>query len=170
MTIDEQITSIETREQRYRRLKFNDMYIEREIILSEAFKKLSATAIRVYLIFLAKRVMKPFQGSKAKCSGKGKYFIENNGEIQFTYKEAEQKYGVSPGAFRTAIGQLVGAGLIDITQPGSGLHKDVSLYGISERWKLYGTDDFVVSTRVKRRQSYGFTRGNRLGRNAGERK
>ena len=167
MVTQKQIESVETREQKHARHKYKDMYISREVIMSDAFRKLSGTAIRVYLFFLNKRVMKPFEGGKSKRTSKGKYYIENNGEIQFTYREAQERYGISRGVFRTAIDQLVEVGLIDIAKSSSGLHREVALYGISERWKLYGTDGFVVVKRAKRKQQYGFAKGNMLGRNAG---
>lgn len=170
MATVKQVDALETREQKYKRRKYVDMYISRDVIMSDAFRKLTGTAVRVYLFFLNKRVMKPFEGGKAKRSGKGKYYIENQGKIQFTYKEAQEKFGISSGAFRTAIERLVEVGLIDIAQTGSGLHRDVTLYGISERWKLYGTDEFVEMKRPKRKQQYGFTKGNTLGKNAGKRK
>jgi ribosomal protein S14 len=160
MATENEIKCLETREQKYKRCRWKDMYISREVILSEAFKQLSATAIRVYLIFLTKRIMKPFQGSKQKRSGKGKYYCENDGQIQFTYREAKERYGISRSAFRSAIDQLIAVGLIDITQRGSGLHRDVTLYGLSERWILYGTPEFVVKKRLKRKLAYGFTKGN----------
>ena len=152
-----------TREQRYKQKRYNDMYIERAVILSEAFKVLTATAIRVYLIFLTKRVVKPLQGKAARRTGKGKYYIENQGQIEFRYSEAE-KYGIRSAAFRDAIDQLVAVGLIDIAQQGSGVQKDVTLYALSDRWRLYGMPEFVVRTRPKRRIQCGFQKGNRLGK------
>ena len=134
--------------------------------MSIAFRKLSGTAIRVYLLFLNKRVMKPFEGGKSKRSGKGKYYVENNGEIQFTYHEAEQKYSIPSGTFRTAIDRLFEVGLIDIAQIGSSLFRDVTLYGISERWKLYDTDDFVKLDRPRAKPLKGFSEGNKFGVNA----
>lgn len=168
MTTQEQIEGLKTREQRYRSKRYNDMYIERELIFSQAVQELTGLSLRVYLIFLTKRVMKPYQGSKQKRSGKGKYYIENQNEIQFTYREAKEKYGISRSAFRDAIDQLVRVGLIDISKQGSGLHRDVTLYGISDRWRLYGTPEFVVKKRPERKLHYGFTKENKYGRNTGK--
>ena len=170
MVTEQQIESLKTREQKYKGKRFNDMYIERSIVLSKAVQELKGVSLRVYLIFLTKRVMKPFQGTKPKRSGKGKYFIENQNQIQFTYREAKEKYGISRSAFRSAIDELVRVGLIDIAKPGSGLQRDVTLYGISERWKLYGTPEFVVKERKKRTLQYGFSKGNTYGKNSGKKK
>lgn len=94
--------------------------------------------------------------------------ITNNGEIQFTYLEAEKKWGISVGKFTRAIDDLLRVGLIDITKTGLGLHKDESLYAISDRWEKFGTDKFVVMERPKRKQQLGFTKGNSYGKNSGK--
>ena len=91
--------------------------------------------------------------------------IANNGEIQFTYKEAKLKWGISYSKFTRAIDEVIRVGLIDITKTGNGLQKDVTLYAISDRWEKYGTDEFVVKKRPKRKQQYGFTKKNKHGRN-----
>ncbi len=93
------------------------------------------------------------------------WVIVNNGEIQFTYDEAETKYGISEGRFRRALDDLIRVGLIDITKTGLGLKKDVSLYAISNRWEKFETDEFVVKKRPKRKQQFGFTNKNKHGRN-----
>lgn len=166
MATEEEVESVETHGQKIRRRKYADMYISREVIFSEAFRKLSGTAIRMYLIFLNKRVMKPFQGSKKKRSGKAQYFIENQGQIQFTYDEGLEKYGIIEETFRNNLNRLVEVGLIDITRQGNGVKREKSLYAISDRWELFGTEDFVAAKRAIRPQQYGFTKGNTLGKNA----
>ncbi len=166
MATEKQVDSLRTREQKYRKRRYADMYISREVIMSPAFKKLTGTAIRVYLFFLNKRVMKPFEGGKAKRSGKGKYYIENQDRIQFTYNEAVKKHSIPPGTFRTAIDRLVEVGLIDIARIGSSIFRDVTLYGISDRWKLYGTDEFIEAKRPRVKPLQGFSKGNKLGVNA----
>ena len=94
--------------------------------------------------------------------------ITNNGEIQFTYTEALEKWGIKDGKFTRAIDELIRVGLIDIAKAGFGLHKDVSLYAISNRWEKFGTDEFVVKKRQKRKQQLGFTKGNSYGKNSGK--
>ena len=155
MATEKQTKSVETGKQKYKRRRYNDMYISREVIMSKAFKKLTATALRTYLFFLTKRVMKTFAGSKQKRSGKGKYYIENQGEIEFTYREAEQRYGISSSSFKRAISQLVKLGLVDIVVSGYGLKRGKTLFGISERWQDYDTPDFVKKQRPPRIQKLG---------------
>ena len=75
------------------------MFVDREVVLSEAYFSLPTSACYiVYGIFLTKRVMK----------NRGDYdnqdwFIANNGEITFTWKEALKKYGLSDYKFEKAI-------------------------------------------------------------------
>jgi len=100
--------------------------------------------------------MTPIQG----CKNRGQYHIANNGEIQFTYREAKDKWGFQTKVFRNAIDQLVEYGFIDITHTGSGLHRDVTRYAVSDRWQQWGTDEFKSARRPKRKVGYGFAKKN----------
>ena len=71
---------------RYKLPRANGIYIPRDILASEAYWKLTGTAIKVYMIFLMKRKMK-----KTKSNGMS---IINNGKIQFTFKEAQINYHI----------------------------------------------------------------------------
>ena len=135
------------------------MYINKRVVFSLAFLSLrSATAIKVYLIFLYKCKWEKLP-IRPGCKDK-EWCITNNGKIQFTYDEAE-KYGISRGTFVIVIDKLIEVGLIDISKQGSGLHKDVSLYAISDRWEKYGTPEFEKQARKKRKTQYGFAKGNK---------
>lgn len=155
--------SLQTREQRYRAGRWDRMFVARKVITSKAFLSLrTATACQVFLILLSKCRHVKVQarpGSRDKA-----YVIANNGEIQFTYNEALQKYGISPKRFTKAIDELVLAGFIDIAHSGFGLHKDVTLYGISARWERFGTPEFQRAERPKRMEKIGFRKGNKHGR------
>ena len=156
--------SLKTREQRFKGLRWNKMFVQRKMITSKAFLSLrTAAACKVLMIFLNKCKMELIQH---KPRGEKEYYIANNGEIQFTYIEAEGKWGISSGKFKRAIEQLVAVGLIDIAKPGSGLFRDVSLYAISDRWEEYGTDEFVHMERPKRKLKIGFRKGNKHGKNS----
>ena len=158
------IDALMTREQRFKARKWDRMFVSRSLITSQAFWDLkTATSCRVLFIFLSKcRVEKvrTTPGSRDR-----EYVVTNNGEIQFSYIEAKEKYGISDGRFTRAIDDLVRVGLIDIARTGLGLKRDVTLYAISDRWEKFGTDEFVVKKRAKRKQQYGFTNRNIYGRN-----
>jgi hypothetical protein len=119
------------------------------------------------MIFLTKRVPKQIDGKPKRKDG---WYIANNGEIQFTYKEARKKWGIKSGKFTRAIDDLIRVGLIDIEKTGFGLRKDVTLYAISDRWEHFNSDEFVVKKRQKRKQQLGFTNNNRYGRNCKRKK
>jgi len=123
--------------------------IDNELIDSKAFKSLSAACIRVYLRFLRKRKM-----GKIGRKGKEQWVQTNNGELVFTYAEAKKFLGMPQSTFMKTIDKLIEVGLIDITHSGSGGKKgDVSLYAISERWRKYGTPDFILKERPKDKRS-----------------
>ena len=131
------------------------MFVERSIPTSKAWLSLStAAACKVYLLLLSRR---KFEKSKGKAGrNRSKYVNTNNGEILMPYRHAEQ-FGVTAGQFRRAIDELCQKGFIDI-DPGSGLLGDPSRYSISDRWRLYGTPEFVTKERQKRGQAMGFAK------------
>ena len=155
MATESEIESIMTREQRFKARKWDKMFVSRKVITSKAFLDLrTACACQVYLIFLSKCRMEKVQ--TRPMSREKEWRITNNGEIQFTYIEAEADYGISAGKFTRAIDENIRVGLIDIAKTGMGLHKDVTLYAISDRWEKFGTAEFVKMKRPKRKQQFGF--------------
>jgi hypothetical protein len=92
--------------------------------------------------------------------GNKEYIIENNGEIFFTYAEAQKKFGVARSTFRNSIDQLVKFGFIYIAHQGGGMMKDSSKYGISERWQVYGKEEFIKKSRKKDKRKLGYTKDN----------
>jgi hypothetical protein len=138
-----------------------NIWVERRLIQSKAFQSLTATAMKVLMIFFTKR-----QCEQVGRKGKEQWTIKNNGEIIFTYKEAKNKYGISESAFRCAIDELISKGFIDIAASGMGVHKVTTLYSISDRWRLYGTPEYEQpKPRHKKPINRGFQKGNTLGRN-----
>jgi hypothetical protein len=155
MATESDIKALMTREQRFKARKWDKMYVSRRMVTSKAFLDLrTATACQVFMIFLSKCRMEKVQTRPGR--NEREWQIVNNGEIQFTYIEAETKYGISAGKFTRAIDELIRVGLIDIAKTGMGLHKDVTLYAISDRWEKFGTAEFVVMKRPKRKQQFGF--------------
>ncbi|NIP22276.1 MAG: hypothetical protein GWN67_00285 [Phycisphaerae bacterium] len=160
------IDGLKTREQKFKDVKWNRMFVERRAVTSKAFLGLkTAAACQVYMIFLYKCQWKPIEHAPRR---KKAYYLANQGEIQFTYDEALEKWGITQKKFTKGIDELVRVGLIDITKSGFGLQKDKSLYAISDRWEKFGTDEFVVKKRQKRKQQLGFTKGNSYGKNSGK--
>lgn len=122
------------------------MHIEDRLIRSETFRSLGRNSMLVYFDFLRKRKMHRMKAKKGRDDA---WVVKNNGEIVFTYKEAEGR-GLRRDSFRNAIDELVIKGFIDIAHQGSGGNKrDVSLYSISDRWMQYGTPEFIEHERVR---------------------
>ena len=131
------------------RRKSDAVYVSREMITNPAFLALTGKAPQVLMLFLTKRVV-----SKLKRAGpRGeRYEVVNNGQIEFTYLEAERKYGLTMKRFRHAIDELVGKGFLDIAKQGGGLEGDKSLYALSSRWRFYDTSDFEPRERPRGRR------------------
>jgi len=127
--------------------------VERELLASKAFHDLDGKAAKVLMWFLTKRRM-----AELKTSKRQEWVIANNGEIVFTYKEAEERHGLKPQAFSQAIDELQENGFIDIECLGTGIGRAPTLYAISKRWKKYGTPEFKVMKRQKR-SSHRFASG-----------
>jgi hypothetical protein len=123
----------------------NKIPIERGLIKSKAWLSLQGRSTQVYMLFLYRQKVK----NVAKKGHRKHYVCYNNGQIEFSYRYAEKEYGITRRQFVYALDSLVEAGFIDIIQPGSSCGNIPSLYAISERWRLYGTDKFVEATRTK---------------------
>ena len=62
--------------------------------------------------------------------------------------------------FRNSIDQLMKLGFVDIAHHGGGMMKDCSKYGISERWRDYGKEEFIKKSRNKDNRKLGYTKDN----------
>ena len=130
-----------------------NIWIEREMILSPAFRKLNGRAMEVLLLFLYRRQW-------SLPSRKGKWYTTNNGEIVFPYKEAKKRFKIPKSSFARAIDKLMEHGFIEIAHLGGGLIGDCTRYSISDRWRNYDTERFVQKKRPKDKRGFGFTAKN----------
>jgi len=113
---------------------------------SEAWKKLNIYARYLYLEF------------------RFKYNGQNDHNITFTYQEAIKIMAIN--TFIKSRNKLIEVGFIDIVKRG-GLEKQPMIYGLSDRWKKYGTKDFVkkkIEDTLPKIYKTGFKKGNKLGR------
>lgn len=119
--------------------------IEREMIESPAFGELTATAIRVLLRFLSKRVMsKRRSGSKRAA-----WDIVNNGQITYPYAEAERQ-GIPRSGFQRALDLLIERGFIDVAGTGMGVLKSATLYSVSDRWRSLDKEGIILRHRPRK--------------------
>lgn len=96
--------------------------IEHKLANSEAFKSLSIHAKWLYIEF------------KFRFHGDNKY------HIIFTYQEAKKL--MHQDTFTRCRNKLIENGLIDIMKRG-GFYNQATIYSLSDRWKEYGTKDFI---------------------------
>lgn len=126
------------------------VYLESELLDSVALKELGKWEWKVYLRFLQKRIISKPKWNKNRSAEK---IVVNNGEIIFTYGEAE-KMGIAKREFRNSIDGLIKLGFIDINKQGSGgWQRDATTYFISERWKRWGTPNFQQTPNPRKRNT-----------------
>ena len=117
------------------------IYFDGDILRSEAFRTLKKVRSHLlFLDFLVRRKMARIPVGKKK-----KWICTNNGEIVFPYKTAVEK-GYSRSQFRDAKKELVEHGLLDVSDEGGIYDGHTAKYGISERWRKYGTPEFEFKT------------------------
>ena len=134
--------------------KTKGLYLDSELLWSDAYWELTARELHIYDIFRMKcRIVGKKESKKTKeVPGT----IKNNGSITFTYKEAIE-IGIGQTTFQRAIDKLVKFGFIDITRAGG--RYTPTFYAISNRWLKYGTEQFDKKERKKRVcKSGNFTR------------
>lgn len=126
------------------------VYLEAELLDSVALNELGKWEWKVYIKFLRKRIISKAQKTKSRAAERT---IVNNGEIIFTYGEAE-KLGIPRREFRNSLDVLIKLGLIDINKQGSGGRKrDATTYFISDRWKRWGTAGFQQAPNPRQRNT-----------------
>lgn len=109
-----------------------------ELLHSEAYKELTYSPALKVLNFFHEKIR--FQVNKER-RGKKKYTVVNDGEIDFTYREALFR-GLASHKFRKALVELHRLGFIEVKKPGSALKGDWSVFRLSDRWREYGTPSF----------------------------
>ncbi len=111
--------------------------IERKMQKSKALWSLRnhGLAILYVLEFMARRQMHHINATR-------EWVIRNNGEIVFTYAEAEKNFGVSPSTHLRTLKKIHEVGFIDVAHYGGGMEGDCNKFSISKRWKQFGTPDF----------------------------
>ena len=130
----------------------NVLWTNESLRESSVFRSLHGTALLVLMDFHSKKCM-----TKKR---RGKPVLTNNGELVYTYSEA-QKRGISKSTFMRALDTLIGRGFIDVTLTGAGRYRCESRYALSNRWRHWKTDKFIPAQRNPhgRNKEYGFQPG-----------
>jgi hypothetical protein len=117
-------------------------FLEPDLIESEAVQKLSGKAALFCLVRFHQKAYRKKKTSKKK--GMKDMVITNQGEIIFTYAEAEE-LGIKSPTFFKVIRELVeDKGFIDIAEQGNWYLKQPKKFSISERWRKFGTPDYKL--------------------------
>jgi hypothetical protein len=126
-------------------------YIEHNVLNSEAWKNLKIHTKWLYFEF------------------KIRWHTDNTRNIIFTKEEAIRIMAYK--TFRESRNKLIERGFIDIIKRG-GLEKQSAIYGLSNRWRKYGTKDFVkvdIKKILPKICKTGFKKGNKIGRQSKKR-
>jgi hypothetical protein len=126
----------------------NKILIEPDMFYSEAFNCLSASAIKTLMRFLQKR-----KWETKKNRGKKQTIYSDVGFI-FPYSEATALKIAGDTQHWKNLKKLIEAGFLDLVHQGGWYQKherekDYSVYKISERWRKYGTPEFVTVEKPK---------------------
>lgn len=124
------------------------IFIEPEMFYSEAFHCLSKSAILTLMRCLQKR-----KWETGKVHGKKQIVYTDDG-FTFPYAEAAGLNIAGATQYWKNLIKLVEVGFLDVVHQGGWYQKherekDYSVYRYSERWRKYGTPDFVKAEKKK---------------------
>lgn len=128
----------------------NKIWIEPDMFYSEAYQSISRSASTINTLL---RCLQKRKWEKVKV-GRRKQNIYTNEPFIFPYREAKEVLGIGKTQFWKNIIKLVEVGFIDVEYRGGWYQKhekekDYSRYKISERWRKYGTPDFIKIEKEK---------------------
>jgi hypothetical protein len=104
--------------------------IETDMVISDAFWSLNGSSKNLLLLFLIKRKLRFEKGKVPICV--------NPDEICMTYKELEAPpFVYHPEQIRRSLKTLLVRGFIEIVYQGGAYKKDKSIYGISDKWRIW---------------------------------
>ena len=105
------------------------IFLPNDLLDSPAFISLSPLAIKVLILFKRRE-----QREKVGIGKHATWRTKNNGEIRFSYKEAEDNFGINRHSFKRVLDELESKGFIEKCFWGGLLHQ-FSLYSVSDKWK-----------------------------------
>ena len=118
--------------------KFKSITLHKHLLESEAWNKLTKSAIKVFIY-----IWSCLQWAKFSKKRKKEWFVANNGDIEISSDKMRKKLGISKATCTTAIHLLIEVGLITLTRIGQNkmCHKYKILYHVvpqkEERWHKY---------------------------------
>lgn len=126
------------------------VWIEPDLLDSEAFRAISNSGSTIVTLI---KCLQKRRWEKIKAKGKSKYISTDDGFI-FPYAEAADLKIAKKTQHWKNISRLIEVGFIDLLHQGGWYRKhervsDYSVYRYSERWRKYGTSEFVNSNKPK---------------------
>ena len=118
--------------------KNRGVYFESDLLKSDAFWDLTGAAPQIYMVFRMKCVF-----SNRSIGKRKERIIVNNGEITYSFREAENNHGIPKSTFLRARDQLIEVGLIEIAKDGGCHH--TTQYAISDNWRQYPDQSYKRS-------------------------
>ncbi|MCE5272642.1 helix-turn-helix domain-containing protein [bacterium] len=142
------------------------LQVEHDLLFSRAYLSLSGRSKDLFHLLFSK--LRWERGGNSDRRGKTKTGRRrcaiNNGEIVATYEEIMEALGIgSRATVSRSIQELLERGFIDLTRPGCGKLKISSLFAISNRWRLYGEDGFILAPENRRKNEAVKARSKRSG-------
>ena len=136
-----------------------DIWIKSDMFYSEAFKGLTRSAMLTLMRCMQKR-----KWEKQKIHGKKQTIYFDDGFI-FPYSEMEGLFEIGETTCWKNVKKLVEVGFLDIEHQGGWYQKherekDFSVYKYSERWRNYGTLEFVKAEKKKVLPESSYIRAN----------
>src|SRR5208282_4525438 len=132
-------------------------YLEGPLITSKAWLSMRSPSSFIVYCIISSQVIKLRAKHKAK-NKKQQYTCPNERDLKLTYGQAQEIYGISQTKFTRAIDELIEHGFLDVVTPGNASTKTPTIYGISGRWKLYGTERFRAEPRERIKRGFCRTR------------
>ena len=118
--------------------KTRGIFIERDILESDAYWNLTGSAPQIYMVFRLKCIFTDRTIGRRK-----ERIIVNNGEITYTFVEAWKNHRIPKSTFLRARDQLIKVGFIEIAEDGGCHH--TTKYAISNNWRNYPEQTFERS-------------------------
>jgi hypothetical protein len=104
-------------------------WVEREMFESKAFLSLTGFAPQLLILILAKR-----QFVTHGRRGRQKRVCTN---LNITYTEFKNKYGITQPRMTRALDQLLEKGFLSIVYPGGTYRQDKAIYALSTSWVIW---------------------------------
>ena len=124
------------------------VFYTKELLMSDARADLSKTAMLLLdLIYLRRQIINGDTAKKTGVDRNSAAGVRNNGQIILTYTVIMKTLKIGNSACTRAIDCLIDHGFIDITEQGGS--NAPNLYGISDRWRDYSTENFKPKPRKK---------------------